>query len=125
MVRVVQQREMLSKIPPLAKLMDAMRDAYEEFSAGHAYVADVQHVHVEPRDEDGGPNVPESDDPLYDKAVACVAQAGYCSISHIQRQLSVGYNKAAKLVDRMEEEGVVGPASSKAGGRREVLITAL
>ncbi len=80
---------------------------------------------LEPRDEDGGPNVPESDDPLYDKAVACVAQAGYCSISHIQRQLSVGYNKAAKLVDRMEEEGVVGPASSKAGGRREVLITAL
>ena len=52
MVRVVQQSEMLSKIPPLAKLMDAMRDAYEEFSAGHAYVADVQHVHVEPRDED-------------------------------------------------------------------------
>ena len=52
MVRVVQQSEMLSKIPPLAKLMDAMRDAYEEFSAGHAYVADVQHVHVEPHDED-------------------------------------------------------------------------
>ena len=52
MVRVVQQSEMLSKIPPLAKLMDAMRDAYEEFSAGNAYVADVQHVHVEPRDED-------------------------------------------------------------------------
>ena len=51
-VRVVQQSEMLSKIPPLAKLMDAMRDAYEEFSAGNAYVADVQHVHVEPADED-------------------------------------------------------------------------
>ena len=41
MVRVVQQSEMMTKIPPLAKLMDAMRDAYEEFSAGHAYVADV------------------------------------------------------------------------------------
>lgn len=80
---------------------------------------------LEPRDDDGGSNMPQSDDPLYDKAVACVAQAGYCSISHIQRQLSVGYNKAAKLVDRMEEEGVVGPASSKAGGRREVLIQAL
>ncbi len=51
-VRVVQQSEMMTKIPPLAKLMDAMRDAYEEFSAGHAYVADVQHVHVEPHDED-------------------------------------------------------------------------
>ena len=45
---------MMTKIPPLAKLMDAMRDAYEEFSAGHAYVADVQHVHVEPHDDDEG-----------------------------------------------------------------------
>ncbi|HJL18727.1 MAG TPA: DNA translocase FtsK 4TM domain-containing protein [Sandaracinaceae bacterium LLY-WYZ-13_1] len=80
---------------------------------------------LEPRDDDAGGPAAKSDDPTYDKAVACVAQAGYCSISHIQRQLSVGYNKAAKLVDRMEAEGVVGPASSKAGGRREVLIQAL
>ena len=65
-----------------------------------------------------------SDDPIYDRAVAVVAQAGYCSISHIQRQLNVGYNKAAKLVERMEKEGVVGPPSAKAGGRRDVLIQA-
>jgi S-DNA-T family DNA segregation ATPase FtsK/SpoIIIE len=65
-----------------------------------------------------------SDDPMYDRAVAIVAQAGYCSISHIQRNLSVGYNKAAKMVERMEKEGVVGPASGKAGGRREVFIEA-
>ncbi len=78
-------------------------------------------------DEDGGElgGGQASDDPLYDKAVAVVAQAGYCSISHIQRQLSVGYNKAAKLVERMEQEGVVGPPSGKAGGRREVLVQAL
>jgi S-DNA-T family DNA segregation ATPase FtsK/SpoIIIE len=80
---------------------------------------------LKPRDDEddamagGGP---KSDDPLYDQAVAVVAQAGYCSISHIQRQLSVGYNKAAKLVERMEQEGVVGPPTSKAGGRREVLV---
>ncbi|UJR86234.1 DNA translocase FtsK [Sandaracinus amylolyticus] len=83
-----------------------------------------------PRDEesgevlgDEGPS--QSDDPLYDRAVACVATAGYCSISHIQRQLGIGYNKAAKLVEKMEAEGVVGPATGKAGGRREVLISAL
>jgi S-DNA-T family DNA segregation ATPase FtsK/SpoIIIE len=82
---------------------------------------------LRPRDDEdgeGGPALtgPKSDDPMYDKAVAVVAQAGYCSISHLQRQLGVGYNKAAKLVERMEKEGVVGPASGKAGGRRDVLI---
>jgi S-DNA-T family DNA segregation ATPase FtsK/SpoIIIE len=75
---------------------------------------------LKPREDDGFGG--ESDDPLYDQAVAVVANAGYCSISHVQRQLSVGYNKAAKLVERMEQEGVVGPPSSKAGGRREVLV---
>jgi len=82
---------------------------------------DYQQEILKPREEDplGG----ESDDPLYDKAVQVVADAGYCSISHVQRQLSVGYNKAAKLVERMEQEGVVGPPSSKAGGRREVLVS--
>jgi S-DNA-T family DNA segregation ATPase FtsK/SpoIIIE len=80
---------------------------------------------LRPRDDDevAGPGSGNaSEDPLYDRAVALVAQAGYCSISHIQRNLEVGYNKAAKLVERMEKEGVVGPASSKAGGRREVLV---
>jgi ornithine cyclodeaminase len=51
-MRVVQHGDMLSKVPPLARLMDAMRDAYEEYSAGNGYVADVQHVHVQPQDED-------------------------------------------------------------------------
>lgn len=76
-----------------------------------------------PREEGDAGGGQKTDDPLYDKAVAVVAQAGYCSISHLQRQLSIGYNKAAKLVDRMEADGVVGPASKKAGGRREVLIS--
>jgi DNA segregation ATPase FtsK/SpoIIIE, S-DNA-T family len=83
---------------------------------------------LRPRDDDdgegGGGELNKSDDPQYDKAVTVVAQAGYCSISHLQRQLGVGYNKAAKLVERMEKEGVVGPASGKAGGRRDVLIQA-
>ncbi len=80
---------------------------------------------LKPREDGDGVPGQSSDDPQYDKAVAVVANAGYCSISHIQRQLSVGYNKAAKLVERMENEGVVGPPSGKAGGRREVLIQAI
>ena len=83
---------------------------------------EYQNEILKPRDEDGGIDG-ESDDPLYDQAVEAVANAGYCSISHVQRQLSVGYNKAAKLVERMEQDGVVGPPSSKAGGRREVLVS--
>ena len=76
---------------------------------------------LKPREDEG--SMGQSDDPLYDKAVQAVATAGYCSISHVQRQLSVGYNKAAKLVEEMERQGVVGPPSSKAGGRREVLVS--
>lgn len=80
---------------------------------------------LKPREDEGTSNKADTDNPLYDKAVAVVAQAGYCSISHLQRQLSVGYNKAAKLVDAMEAEGVIGPASRKAGGRREVFVQPL
>lgn len=61
------------------------------------------------------------DDPFYERAVAFVRSAGSCSISAVQRQLSVGYNRAAKLVERMEQEGLVGPAA-RGGGKREVLM---
>ena len=77
-----------------------------------------------PRDEDDDMTPSVTDDPLYDRAVKVVADAGYCSISHVQRKLSIGYNKAAELVERLEAQGVVGPPSGKAGGRREVLISA-
>ena len=87
---------------------------------------------VKPRDDEDGEGAPAESAPasggsgdLYDRAVAIVAAAGYCSISHLQRQLNLGYNRAAKLVEQMEKEGVVGPSNGKAGGRREVLIQAL
>ena len=88
---------------------------------------------VKPRDEeDGEGGMPAEsssaaggEGDLYDRAVAIVATAGYCSISHLQRQLNLGYNRAAKLVEKMEKDGVVGPSNGKAGGRREVLIQAL
>jgi S-DNA-T family DNA segregation ATPase FtsK/SpoIIIE len=77
---------------------------------------------LKPRDEEDGLPASESDDPLYDKAVAVVAEEGSCSISRLQRKLKVGYNKAATLVEVMEQNGIVGPPNGKAGGRREVLI---
>ena len=60
------------------------------------------------------------DDALYDQAVAIVAKDRKCSTSYIQRKLGVGYNKAAKLVEQMEEQGVVSQANHV--GKREVLV---
>ena len=61
-----------------------------------------------------------SDDALYDQAVAIVAKDRKCSTSYIQRKLGIGYNKAAKLVEQMEEQMVVSSANHV--GKREVLI---
>jgi S-DNA-T family DNA segregation ATPase FtsK/SpoIIIE len=66
---------------------------------------------------DGGD--PESDD-LYDRAVAIVARDKKASTSYIQRRLSIGYNRAATIIERMEQEGVVSPANH--AGKREILI---
>jgi len=59
-------------------------------------------------------------DEMYDQAVALVTETRQASISMIQRRLRVGYNRAARMIEKMEEEGVVGPAD---GSRpREVYI---
>ena len=66
---------------------------------------------------------PEEDlsDDMYDKAVALVSETRQASISMIQRRLRVGYNRAARMVERMEKEGVVGPPDGT--NRREVLVS--
>ncbi len=57
---------------------------------------------------------------LYDRAVAIVLRDRKCSTSYIQRRLSVGYNKAASLVERMEKEGLVSPPNHS--GKRDILV---
>jgi S-DNA-T family DNA segregation ATPase FtsK/SpoIIIE len=57
---------------------------------------------------------------LYDQAVAVVLRDAKCSTSYIQRRLQIGYNRAASLVERMEKEGLVGPANH--AGKREILV---
>ena len=64
---------------------------------------------------DGG-----SGDELYDKAVALVARERKASTSFVQRHFQIGYNKAARLIERMEKEGVVSQANHV--GKREVLV---
>ena len=53
-------------------------------------------------------------------AVAIVARDRKCSTSYIQRKLAIGYNKAARLVEQMEDQGVVTQAN--AVGKREILV---
>ena len=60
------------------------------------------------------------EDALYDQAVAIVAQDRKCSTSYIQRKLGIGYNKAARLVEQMEDNGAVTPANHV--GKRDILL---
>ena len=60
-------------------------------------------------------------DPLYDQALAFVAETRRASISSVQRHLRVGYNRAARMIEAMEASGVVGPLES---GKREVFAPA-
>ena len=68
--------------------------------------------------ENSGPN--EEDD-LYDRAVAIVVRDGKASTSYLQRRLSIGYNRAAGLIERMESDGLISPANHV--GKREILST--
>ena len=76
--------------------------------------------------DDGGEMMPgmegasSSGNELYDKAVAIVIRDKKASTSYIQRRLSIGYNRAASLIEMMEQEGVISPANH--AGKREVLV---
>ncbi len=70
--------------------------------------------------EDLGGGRGDSGDGLYDQAVALVAREGKASTSFIQRHLQIGYNRAARIIEKMEAEGVVSRANHV--GKREVLV---
>jgi S-DNA-T family DNA segregation ATPase FtsK/SpoIIIE len=67
----------------------------------------------------GGTGEDTESDPLYDQAVMIVTQTRKASISGVQRRLKIGYNRAARMIEHMEETGVVGPMETN--GSREVL----
>jgi S-DNA-T family DNA segregation ATPase FtsK/SpoIIIE len=82
----------------------------------------------DPHDEDGNPifdatamGASEGGD-LYQQAVAIVTRDRKASTSYIQRRLQIGYNRAASLMERMEQEGVVGQPNH--AGKREILVEA-
>jgi S-DNA-T family DNA segregation ATPase FtsK/SpoIIIE len=89
--------------------------------AGPAYVEAVTEEEEAPLDMAGaGGGNSESGDDLYDQAVALVAREGKASTSFVQRHLQIGYNRAARIIERMEQEGMVSRANHV--GKRDVLL---
>ncbi|MFO1257507.1 MAG: DNA translocase FtsK 4TM domain-containing protein [Gammaproteobacteria bacterium] len=106
-----------------------------------AFVADDEvHKVIEALRKEGGPNYiqdfkkqssspsggglfgessEEEYDPLYDEAVKIVTESRRASISHVQRRLKIGYNRAARLIEQMEADGVV--SAMQSNGSREVI----
>ena len=85
----------------------------EEQSLGDGRVISDSGIPLDADDADGG------DAALYDKAVAVVTQTRRASISGVQRHLRIGYNRAARLVEQMQDDGVV--SAPQHNGTREVL----
>jgi len=88
------------------------------------YMAEILEVSTEPVpglsvENGGGGGDDTESDPLYDQAVAIVTKTRRASISGVQRRLKIGYNRAARMIEHMEETGIVSPMESN--GNREVL----
>jgi S-DNA-T family DNA segregation ATPase FtsK/SpoIIIE len=68
---------------------------------------------LKPREDESEEGQPVDDfhDELYDQAVAIVCDTRQASVSYIQRRLQIGYNRAARMVERMEHDGIVGPTN--------------
>ncbi|PIP37367.1 MAG: cell division protein FtsK [Desulfobacterales bacterium CG23_combo_of_CG06-09_8_20_14_all_51_8] len=81
---------------------------------------DYNHAILEAPEKESGNGDDREYDDRYDEAVALVSRTGQASISMIQRHLRIGYNRAARIIEIMEQEGVVGPSDGVKA--REVLV---
>jgi len=98
--------------------------AHLKGKSGPDYMTEILEVSSEPVPglspaNGGGTGDDTESDPLYDQAVSIVTQTRKASISGVQRRLKIGYNRAARMIEHMEETGVVGPMETN--GSRQVL----
>src|SRR5438477_2142257 len=116
-------------LPPGTSTLTRVHGPYVDEKEIHAVVehwkaqgAPVYDANIlRPRAEDAEAAIDdEGPDELYDQAVASLADMRFISISLLQRKLRVGYNRAARMIERMERDGIVGPADG--AKPREVLI---
>ena len=106
----------------LAGSMDRIK---EDKPADDVHSLITEFVAPEPVADDAGVDLGEiddtSDEGLYQKALEYIRQTGRFSTSALQRRLKIGYNKAGRITDLLEERGIIGPGG-KAGGSREILV---
>jgi S-DNA-T family DNA segregation ATPase FtsK/SpoIIIE len=120
-------------LPPGTSTLTRVHGPYVDEKEIHAVVEhwksqgtpvyDPNILRARAEDGDGQALDDEGPDELYDQAVAALADMRFISISLLQRKLRVGYNRAARMIERMEREGMVGPADG--AKPREVLIRPL
>lgn len=91
-----------------------------DFLKGQRKPEYIEDILKAPAEEAGGESVEEDMDEFYDQAVDIVARTRQVSVSMIQRRLRIGYNRAARIVELMEKQGLVGPADGVKP--REVLV---
>jgi DNA segregation ATPase FtsK/SpoIIIE, S-DNA-T family len=119
-------------LPPDAAKPQRIQGAFIEDRDVHFIVQHWYHVAPVPRyaaewldlpgaGGSGDDDLDAEEDPLFEQALSIVRQQGTASASMLQRRLRVGYNRAARLIERMEGEGIIGPADGIRG--RPVLVT--
>jgi len=117
-------------MPPTSANMERVHGAYvsegeikkavDHLKAQGKPVYDESILKAREEDLEGGVEEDELSDELYDQALAVVSDMRQVSISMLQRKMRIGYNRAARMIERMERDGVVGPADG--AKPREVLI---
>jgi S-DNA-T family DNA segregation ATPase FtsK/SpoIIIE len=117
-------------MPPTSAHMERVHGAYvseaeikravDHLKAQGKPVYDESILKARDEDLEGGVEGDDLSDELYDQALATVCEMRQVSISMLQRKMRIGYNRAARMIERMEKEGVVGPADG--AKPREVLL---
>ncbi len=104
-----------------ALISDDERKQVTDFLRSQANPVYIEEITKDDSDDESSGVSEDEKDELYETALGIIAETGQVSISMIQRRLKIGYNRAARIVEVMEKEGLIGPQGA-AGKPREVYV---